>query len=168
MARARGGTGGWRRRRRNNEYLEWNLKLRRVCHQLGIDYQNIDKPPPVYRKNHGHDTKQEEAHRNEFVAELEEYQRRNTALFEAVEPSLIITGAEYAADRRRIEGMVEGVLGDGAALVRWVRGFADVSMSQTQPHKLLFSSSSHSISSNKAATSLPSRSTLDGSMRSGC
>ena len=56
----------------NNEYVAWNLRLRRLCHQLGIDYQKIDKPPPVYRKTHGHDTKQEEAHRNEFLLELED------------------------------------------------------------------------------------------------
>ena len=33
---------------RNNEYLEWNLWLRRLCHQLGIIFEDLDKPPPIY------------------------------------------------------------------------------------------------------------------------
>ena len=108
-----------------SQHAVWKDELKDVLARLGLRFGDINEKPPekpeglaLTRESYGL-----------WLDAVEQYQIEGTALFDAVRPSLPLTGAYTQMDVRAISQMKSetSAVKDGRALLRWALDFVNQS-----------------------------------------
>ena len=104
---------------RTEAFRQHRRDVLRLCAALGISEADLHHNHPPNDINVNIKAEDRVETRASKAAALEEWQRKNTALFWHYEPSLILTGPDKHRDERTIDAMVNGHCARGRTLILW-------------------------------------------------
>ena len=104
-----------------SQHAVWKDELKDVLARLGLRFDDINEEPP--EKPEGLSLTR--VSYQLWLDAVEQYQIEGTALFDAVRPSLPLTGAYTQMDVRAISQMKKEAVKDGRALLRWALDFVN-------------------------------------------
>ena len=121
----------WRPRSgRNIQYLQWLSELKKLLAALDVTEDFCTSSPPTDPQlTAGIRTKAELTAR---AAERDKWLAISTTIFWHVLPSLDLTGVTWQRDTDYIATLYNKQLANGAMLIRWAQGFADLSGKEAQ------------------------------------
>ena len=104
----------------------WKLGIEQLYAAFGYSYDSFLSSPPAINVT------SPPAEMHIVAVQIEKWQAVNTAIYWHVLPSLLIDGALFLRDTRKINDMKNGLLADGHRLVEWALSFATVNSLETQ------------------------------------
>ena len=113
---------------RNNLYALWDDAFGDALALLGVKRAALDELPPERPTGAALNG----ASYALWKSATDDFQTENTAIFDAVRPSLDLDGPHCAMDLRRIQQWKREGIKDGRALVRWIHSFVDRSTIEGQ------------------------------------